>query len=378
MAEQTAEASSKPRPTLTSKLVTLLVTLLLMFLVAEGVVRLMFRDSVPLFPRYHTKAQYGEYTLRTIRRNSDFYHTSIDGKWRFQTNSQGFRNIQDFSYEKPEGVVRIVSLGDSHTQGYEVHQDYTFSAVLEKYLARQGIEAEVINTGVSGFSNAEELLLLQHEMVKYQPDFVLLGFYLNDYQDNLSSAFFELDANNELVATGKLEHTPGVFIQDVIYAIPGIQWLSENSYFYSMLFNSVWELAKSILINRSAEVVNEFAVATDYDYSPYELRLAELLIRRMNEVARSNGAEFILLDLPGFYTETGLINPSIHKDLLPRIRNDADYFVSSEILAPYDGVARIHAPNGLRHISEFTHTIYGVEVGKYILSSLELARNSKD
>lgn len=341
-----------------------------MFGLAEVVVRALFKDSIPLFPRYHTSVEYDEFTLRSIRPNSEFYHTSIDGQWRFETNSQGFRNTTDFTYDKPDDVVRIVSLGDSHTQGYEVHQDYTFSSVLEKYLNQNGVKAEVINTGVSGFSNAEQLLLLKHEMVKYQPDFVVLGFYSNDYQDNLNSAFFELDDNNELRATGKLKHAPGVGIQNIIYAIPGIQWLSENSYFYSVLFNSVWELAKSILISSSAEVVSEFAVAEDYDYSPYEIRLAELLIRQMHEVSNANGAKFVLLDIPGFFTETELINPSIHEDLLEVIGDDSDHYVSSSVLEDYDGAARVHMPNGNRHISEFTHTIFGVEIGKYILDNL--------
>jgi hypothetical protein len=114
-------------------------------------VRAFYKDKTVLFPRYHTDAQYAQFTLRTIRPDSVFWHTSPDGSWKFTTNNKGFRADKDFEYKKPEGLIRILSLGDSHTQGYEVHQAFTFSAIIEKYLTVQGHNAEVINTGVSGF-----------------------------------------------------------------------------------------------------------------------------------------------------------------------------------------------------------------------------------
>ena len=46
------------------------VTLLVLGLVGEGVVRVFFKDGTVMFPRYHTAAQYGEFRLRTIRPSS--------------------------------------------------------------------------------------------------------------------------------------------------------------------------------------------------------------------------------------------------------------------------------------------------------------------
>ena len=132
----------------------LLVFTIIAFLGGETVVRLLFKDEISLMPRYHADAQYGEFTLRKIRPNSDFWHTSVDGSWQFVTNSQGFRNYADVQYEKPPCTMRVLSIGDSHTQGYEVRQEHTFSAVIERYLRREGYQAEVIKAGVSGFSIA--------------------------------------------------------------------------------------------------------------------------------------------------------------------------------------------------------------------------------
>jgi lysophospholipase L1-like esterase len=146
----------------------------------------------------------------------------VDGAWKFVTNSRDFADTREFTYAKPPNTLRVLSLGDSHTQGYEVHQDLTFSAVLERYLKYRKINAEAINTGVSGFSTAEELVLLENEGVKYSPDVVILGFFANDFEDNLKAGLFGLDAQNRLVEK-KYEHVPGVAIQNFIYAIPGVR-----------------------------------------------------------------------------------------------------------------------------------------------------------
>lgn len=119
---------------ISSNIALLLICSIVAFLGGEAVVRLLFKDDILLMPRYHTNTQYGDFTLRKVRPNSVFWHTSVDGSWEFETNAQGFRNRKDFNYEKPEGVVRVLSLGDSHTQGYEVRQDFTFSAEIQNYL----------------------------------------------------------------------------------------------------------------------------------------------------------------------------------------------------------------------------------------------------
>ena len=114
-------------------------------LLGEAVVRIGFKDNVVLFPRYHTDVQYGDFVLRRIRPNAHFRHTSTDGSWTFTTNAQGFRNVEDFTYEKPSNTFRVLSLGDSHTQGYEVRQQYTFSAVMDRALGARGWNVEVMN-----------------------------------------------------------------------------------------------------------------------------------------------------------------------------------------------------------------------------------------
>ena len=353
-----------------SKLKPLLVNILILVFVsaitlgiAEIFTRTLYKDSTEMFPRYHTDVQYGDFTLRRIIPDSEFTHTSIDGSWKFTTNKQGFRNYQDFEYAKPENTVRIVSLGDSQTQGIESDQDYTYSSIVEKYLKTRGVNAEVFNTGVSGFSNAEALVLLEQELVKYKPDFVILGFFANDYQDNINAGIYRLNDNQEL-EVAKTAHIPGVKIQNIIYGIPSVQWLSENSYFYSLLFNNVWAYVKN---RRSGGDADEFAVATKKTFSADEMNLTAALIKRLNDVSHEMGAKLIILDIPQVES-LNRSKPSVVEELLPVVQENSDYYVSSDVLSEYQGSARLHVPHGQFHISEFTHTILGVEAGKHIRS----------
>ena len=337
-----------------------------MLLLAEWTVRWLYADETVLFPRYHTDVQYGDYTLRRIRPNSRFRHTSIDGSWEFVTNSQGFRNYEDFDYLKPAGVLRVISLGDSHTQGYEVRQEYTFSAVLERYLARYVPEVQVINTGVSGFSTAEALVVLEQEGIRYQPDVVVLGFSGNDLEDNIKAALFDLDADGALVSARQI-HIPGVRIQNFIYALPGVKWLSENSYFYSLLFNSTWEIFKQRLAREADERVTEFAVPQKDSFSGYELELTAALLQRLYEVCNRNGIKLVLVDIPVNVIDGELIS-SFPEALRPTAQQYSDAFVDSlSLLKPYAGAAELHVPHGHNHISEFSHALIGVEVGDRIL-----------
>jgi hypothetical protein len=344
----------------------------LSLLAGELAVRTLFKETTVMFPRYHTDYRYGAYTLRGIRPQVRFRHTSVDGSWEFVTNSHGLRDHRELAYQKPAGTLRVLSLGDSHTQGYEVRQQATYSAVLERYLARRGIHAEVLNAGVSGFSTAEELAFLENEGYRYQPDVVVLGFYANDFEDNLKAGLFEL-RSSELVAL-KHEHIPGVRIQNLIYAIPGVQWLGENSYLYSLVFNGVWMYAKSALYERAvgdagaraAKDHFEYAIATKNEHSPYAVDLTVALIERMQRFCRERGIRLVVVDIPAPAGAYGLTEslPEAAQERLGAAQ--VELIRSRALLGELDGAAEMHLPHGHQHISELTHAMIALELGRRI------------
>jgi hypothetical protein len=358
----------KPRKRLLGQAALLAGSVLVALLLGEATVRALYKDQAALFPRYHTDYRYGDYTLRGIRPNAQFSHTSIDGSWKFVTNSKGLRDTREFSYGKPAGTLRVLALGDSHTQGYEVRQELTFSAVLERYLASRGVRAEVLNAGVSGFSNAEQLAYLENEGHKYQPDVVVVGFYANDFEDNLKAGLFRLDG--EKLVPVKREHVPGSRIQNAIYAVPGVRWLSENSYAYSVIFNGVWLHFKTALRQRARSEAApadggdfEYAVARNARHSAYEIALAAALIQRMQRFCQERGIRLIVVEIPRTTRERFHFVESLPAGTL----KDVELVTSRALLGDFDGAAEVHVPHGHRHISEFTHVMIGAELGRRIL-----------
>lgn len=98
------------------------------------------------------------------------------------TNSKGLRD-GEIRYERDPGVARILVLGDSFMDGYQVNLSEGLPALLEGN--RQGKKTETVNLGVRGYGTLQELLYLKEEGLKYKPDIVLLAFYpLNDFYDN--------------------------------------------------------------------------------------------------------------------------------------------------------------------------------------------------
>jgi lysophospholipase L1-like esterase len=96
-------------------------------------------------------------------------------------DAYGFHDTE-FPRAKPEGELRILALGDSVTQGYALTYEETFSAGLERLLAktdRSHRSFQVINAGVHGYSTYQERGVLARNL-DLDPDLVLVGFVLND------------------------------------------------------------------------------------------------------------------------------------------------------------------------------------------------------
>ena len=76
-------------------------------------------------------------------------------------NSKGLRSPET-PYEKPEGVFRILALGDSWTFGFRMEEPDAYPRQLERILNERAAERgdrrriEVINAGVIGYSTDQE------------------------------------------------------------------------------------------------------------------------------------------------------------------------------------------------------------------------------
>jgi lysophospholipase L1-like esterase len=96
-------------------------------------------------------------------------------------NSQGLRGEEPLS--APD--KRIVFIGDSIVFAAEVRQEHTFVSLLEKYLNkgiddRKAYKREVLNFGIRDTGIEQYYYRLKYHAFEMNPDFVFIGFYLND------------------------------------------------------------------------------------------------------------------------------------------------------------------------------------------------------
>ncbi|MBF0253897.1 MAG: SGNH/GDSL hydrolase family protein [Candidatus Omnitrophica bacterium] len=95
-------------------------------------------------------------------------------------NSMGLRN-PEISLDKPAGVMRVLVLGDSVAFGDGVREEEAFPARLEGLLNAGGTSRwQVINGGVRGYNTVMEKRLFEEVGLRYQPDWVVLAYVLND------------------------------------------------------------------------------------------------------------------------------------------------------------------------------------------------------
>lgn len=116
-----------------------------------------------------------------------------DGCLTYIMNSHGLRD-HEYSREKAPGVFRIVGLGDSFTFGTGVRLEDTYLKRLEQRLTtlNSSQKYEVINAGVGSYDTCQEVAFFKSKAIQYNPDLVMIGFFLNDATDMPSiSLIFE-------------------------------------------------------------------------------------------------------------------------------------------------------------------------------------------
>ena len=123
-----------------------------------------------------------EGTLRFVFRNAQSSGDARDFIGRraaavpIATNSLGYRNRE--IPPKSADRYRIIVVGDSITWGQGIEDRERFSNLIQDYL---GNKYEVFNFGLRAHNMPEHLEVLD-QALKYQPDFILLQLFINDFE----------------------------------------------------------------------------------------------------------------------------------------------------------------------------------------------------
>jgi len=95
---------------------------------------------------------------------------------------------KDWVEAKAPGTYRVAILGDSYVEALQVEQARNFTNLAEARLNQAGGSSprswELMNFGRSGFTQTEELIVLENEVFAFEPDLVAVFFYAaNDIMD---------------------------------------------------------------------------------------------------------------------------------------------------------------------------------------------------
>ena len=113
------------------------------------------------------------------------HSAAITGTVGFSTNSLGMRG-QEPENPKPAGLFRVLILGDEAVLGPGLPEKHTLTSRLQGFLAgATSLNIEVLNGGVPGYSPLLSLLQYQNELIRLQPDLIVLHFDMTDVADDV-------------------------------------------------------------------------------------------------------------------------------------------------------------------------------------------------
>lgn len=215
------------------------------------------------------------------------------------------------TYAKPPGTFRVLLLGDSYLEGVQVDQRETVAEQLERLLNETSpVPVEVINAGVAAYGTGQEVLLFEHEAHRYQPDLVVLLFYVgNDVKNNSYALelpggkrelalkpYFELDRDGELRL---LAGPPPARPNALIGLLRGCCWA------YNMLEGNLFAQLGPAFRREDIEAVGGARnwLREVYDTDPdgnwrRAWQITEALLGRLRDDARDRGAPFVLVGVP--------------------------------------------------------------------------------
>ena len=338
-----------------TKILSILIIVIIGGLVLEGATRLFLSDNKPNDVVPKGIGQFNEMLGWSLKPLSHGISNRTGYDIEYRINSKGLRD-NETCYEKPDGIFRIVLLGDSNTFGFGVPIEKHFSTILEGYFKN----VEVINLGVSGFGVDQELLYLRSEGFRYKPDMVLA--FVPHYEDHRhmhterwgkQKPCFrfnerELVLTNSPVSESSLSEdftpTPNI-LQKML------RWLPDHSRAYKIFRNSLVRL----VMNKKEQETPLSQKQQDEKNSENEAFRKELydlgaaIIYAMHNETLQHGATFFLA------TEI----KELHEACLEK------QILSLNVSEPLSN-SKFALPDNLQHINESGNGVLAWEIAKFI------------
>lgn len=244
-------------------------------------------------------------------------------------NKNGIRSktiLDDYSDKK---TLRIAIFGDSYSHGDEVKFKNTIGNYLENLLAKQNIDAEVINFAVSGYGIDQAFLRWETLHNIFKPDIVILGvqlenakrhinllrpFYFYVTQIPYSKPRFLLQGNKlQLLTNPILDVTKTA---NIIEHFDNWKFSHFEGFYSDEKYNpSFWKYSKAISFVSSA-IYQIFKEVNFYEPQSESYKITYKIFEQFKDSVELSGEIFIPVHLP--------------------VRNDFDFLTKTFIKTMYN------------------------------------------
>jgi lysophospholipase L1-like esterase len=261
----------------------------------------------------------------SLKPGAMFVRSSLDFVQVVKYNSNGARDLEK-PYQPGPGIFRVVVLGDSFIEGSEVGLEECLPRMLEKLLA--GRKVEVINLGVTGYGCGQNYLNLRENGLKYKPDLVILGVYAENDIRNDCLEFERIILGTESYAGSRpypaRNRDGAVDFSAIDFNRISREWnqrlkkrrdnsLKKRFYQRTLLYSlaqrwaqdpTVRQFDLNILLGVYLDAFDSSLPRSALTPDQYDRKwrqawkTAEALISMTHDLARQNGAKFLLMSIP--------------------------------------------------------------------------------
>ena len=233
-----------------------------------------------------------QYTLqlKTLESDSGKLRIVLDERRLYRVKPRSREDINNYGYRDADFTVgktgtRIVMLGDSYVMGNNLASGQTIPKQLERML-----HTEVLNMGVDGYGPDQSLIALQEDVLKLNPDLVVLVLFAgNDLRDVGLNELFAVDERGTL----REQHA-----NVVTRALPAtrLQMLMRLVFQGHYLDPADERTISRALIEDKEEIVEE---PLSFE-SRYRVRLVQALLGEFKRKLQDHGVPFYAVIMPSW------------------------------------------------------------------------------
>ncbi|MDJ0926657.1 MAG: SGNH/GDSL hydrolase family protein [Gammaproteobacteria bacterium] len=150
-----------------------------------------------------------------------------------ETNELGLRGP---IYRDASNKRRVLVLGDSFVDAFEVSNEELFTAILDGLRS----DLEVVNAGVGGFGTVQQRLRLEELAPIVRPELVLLMVYPNDLTDNVMPFYGGIGPRPYLHDSFQERPITWDPFDPLLLPVPGKRWLHRHSIAAYLIRNRIW------------------------------------------------------------------------------------------------------------------------------------------